>query len=88
MPVIDLANGLRLTLYKQGHVQASEAAYLIGLVPPLRPRLLTAVTRLVLFLSAASHATELQSNWLKKALPSERGNIALPLQHPIGQKSR
>jgi hypothetical protein len=66
MPVMGLANGPRLTPYNLAHFQASEAAYLIGRDRRLRPRLSRAVTRLVLSLSTASHATELWSNWLKK----------------------
>ena len=85
MPVMDLANGPRLTLYNYGRVQASKATYLIGRDRLRRPRLLSAVTRIVLSLSTPSHATELWNNWLENALPSgEGGNIALPWQYPIG----
>ena len=66
MPVTDLADGPRLTPHNYGHIQASEAAYLIGRDRRPQPRLPSAVTRLVLSLSTASHATELWSNWLKK----------------------
>ena len=83
-----LANGPRLTLYNQRRVQASEAVYLIGRDRRLQPRLLSAVTRLVLSLSTASHATGLWNNRLKKAPPRKGGSIALPWQYPIGPRCR
>jgi hypothetical protein len=83
MSVMDLANGPRLTPYNLAHFQASEVVYLIGRDRWLRPRLSRAVTRLVLSLSIASHATELWSNLVKKELPRKGGNVALPWQYPI-----